>query len=74
MAFAWPRPPHVLTGAAVEGGVRGEHSLGGEVHGVAGEADVAADGGLRVQLDDGVRLGRGAGTWGRWGGWILVVS
>lgn len=37
--------------------------MGGELDGVAGEAQMAADGGLWVQQGDGSGLGRGAGAY-----------
>ena len=48
-----------LTRGGVKAGVCAEHVVGAEVDLVAGEAEVTADGGFRVQLGDGVRLERG---------------
>lgn len=59
-----PRAP-ILTDAGVKAGLRFQHVVGGEVHDIAGEAELAADGGFRPQQRKSVGLGSGAASCGR---------
>lgn len=51
-----------LTDAGVKGGVRSEDVASGEVDGVAGEAEAAAERRLWVQLRNGLSLSRRAAS------------
>lgn len=64
----WPRRQDVrtLTDAVVEAGLRSQDVVGGEVNDVAGEAELAADGGFWPQQGKSFDLGGRAGSCGGW--------
>lgn len=60
------RDVRTLTDAVVEAGLRSQDVVSGEVNNVAGEAELAADGGFWPQQGKSFDLGGRAGSCGGW--------